>query len=133
MNLEQAALQRARRWAVEVAPAESRCIKQCDTNEMMRMFWCFGPKCKAHCHHYGLGGWIMRTWSSTGSDRYFCSRQCYLNRIIDHLGEKEAARYIRRHWFRTNEITEAYDDLEQLAEELLERLWELQELIDDIT
>jgi hypothetical protein len=127
MDLNQHALQRAKVWAQEKEPAE-RCF--CDEHRhVMQMYRCYGPRCRSHCHGMVLDGWLFWTWGLT--DRYFCSRTCYLERLIKHLGEDSAARYIRRTWFRDNEVTKICDELEQLCEEQLDNLWELEELLHE--
>lgn len=131
MDLEMVALRRARAWVAEKRPARSRCTKKCDVRKLMSMYRCYGPQCRAHCHHVGLVGWIMWHWGG-GADRYFCSRQCYLDRLIKHLGgENKASRYIRTFWFKRNDFTELCDDISQLGDELQEALEELEELIDE--
>lgn len=71
-------------------------------------------------------------WHWGGTDRYFCSRSCHLDRLIKHLGgEEKAGRYIDNNWFRRSEFTELCQDIEQAGDELLDKLEELKDVINE--
>jgi hypothetical protein len=91
----------------------------------MKMYRCYGPGCIAHKHEVGLGGWILWDFHST-TDRYFCSRECYLNRMVEFMGIDQARAHIDALWFRPEN---PFDGLEEAWQDAADELAYLEELL----